>query len=666
MLRQKNITTIDQEKIIDQLKEYKIVSFDIFDTLIKRDCAEAKLVFEMMEHNLSTKYLWVSNFCERRVNAEKQARAKSTREEVTFDEIYTELGKYYSKEELGILQKEEIEYEIAFCHISYHMKRVYDYCISSKKIVVLTSDMYMPYDIIKVLLEKVGLQGYKKIYLSSQLFLTKQTGHLYDYILKDLKVNSKDVVHIGDNKKSDVLMPMKKGIKSIHVPHVAYSNLIYNPDKILKNDDKNDYRAICSFIDNRIKNEIISDENYYELVGYETEGPLLVGFSKWLKCKFDELDIKKIYFLSRDGQIMEKAYKCIFGEDNKIKYMYASRRSLIVPTLWMSDTLNERVSAMFFPRVGTIGAFIKKMGLEVSKYVSVARKYGLDTEKIYTYRELFDEEAFENFYNEIKEDIYINSKEEYEILIRYLSQIDFSGKVAIVDIGWHGNMQKALVKICEMAGIKADITGFYLGLNPNVDCEKQGFKAKGYLFQKGLNEDYFERQRTFTSIFEMMFTADHGSVRKFALSQERVEPVLEPFEYDGNQSKGEFMIVKKIQNGALRFIEDVVRQPKFAIEWSACSVFHNMILLGNGPDYRASCMFGDIKRLEDNVTYIAKPSKSMVYYLLHPLTLKRELAVNPWKIGFFRRGCKVDFPYYEVYAVMRKVFLLWRKQRKTW
>ena len=41
-----------------------------------------------------------------------------------------------------------------------------------------------------------------------------------------------------------------------------------------------------------------------------------------------------------------------------------------------------------------------------------------------------------------------NSKDEFNIYVNYLKSINFHGKVAIVDIGWHGNMQKALNKIC--------------------------------------------------------------------------------------------------------------------------------------------------------------------------------------------------------------------------
>lgn len=664
MLKQKVGKTIDLKRIIKQIKNYRVISFDIFDTLVKRDCADGKKLFDMIELGLASQYSWMNGFSEKRKTAEQRLREKSLREEITLEEIYNELLEDYSMEEIEILYKSEIKYEIELCHVSQYMLKIYNYCISNNKMVILTSDMYLPYEIIEKILSKVGICGYKKLYLSSQLCLTKQTGHLYDYIINDLKISPREIIHLGDNKRSDVLEPLRHGIKSIHIPHIWYSNLVYNSNAIIRKEQISDYRAICSFINNRIQDEIINDEEYFLRVGYEVEGPLLMGFMKWLKREVEKQKIKKIFFLSRDGQIMEKAYRYIFGENEEVKYMYASRRAYIVPTLWMCNTLEDVVSTMFFPRVGSIGSFVKKMGLESSNYTITAKKYGYSMESNHIYKELFEEKSFREFFDEIKKDIYSNSRVEYDILLKYLMQIGFKNKVAIVDIGWHGNMQKALNKICKSAGISVDITGFYLGINPNVDCEKQNIRAYGFLFQKGLNEEYFEMQRTFTAILEMMFTADHGSVKKFVSDGYAIAPILEPFEYEDKEVRKEFETVHNIQKGALNFIRDVIQQPEFLLEWSAATVFQNMVILGNAPNYLASCMLGDIKRLEDEITYIAKPN-NIAFYILHPKTLKSDLVVNPWRLGFLKRLCKANLPYFEIYMVIRKGFLLLRKLKIT-
>lgn len=659
MLRQKIGREINQGKIINNIKKYSVVSFDIFDTLIKRDCTEGKNLFAMMEQNFYPK---LKGYSKKRIQAEQDAREKSKREEITLDEIYAELEGDYLPEEIEDLRNTEIEYEKVLCHKNQHMMDVYRYCVESKKKIILVSDMYLPTDVIKEILYLSEIREYAKLYLSSELFVTKSTGQLYDYVVKDLKILPKEIIHIGDNWKSDVLEPRKHGIRSLHVQHAVYSNIIFNDKDILPSGQVCDYRALSSFIDNRILDGRISSKSYFYQTGYETVGPLLVGFSKWLKEKIDKKKIDKIFFLSRDGQIMQKAYNAIFGNQGNVKYMYGSRRAYIVSTLWMCGTMDEMISSMFFPRIGSVSAFIKKIGLEGDKYVKLAGKYGYDTEKIYTYSELFREESFKRFYEDIRQDILYNSEKEYHILLKYLTQIGFSGKVAIVDIGWHGNMQKALSKICRKAGIMIEISGFYLGLNPNVYGLDKQIDASGFLFQERINENYFEMQRTFTSIFEMMFTADHGSVIKFEYDGNKVSPVLETFEYEENDLIDNYNTVSELQRGAMTFIKDVGITPEFSIEWKSCTVFQNLLLLGNAPNYQTSCMFGNVKQLGDEVTYIAKPKK-LGHYITYPVGLKSDLVINPWKIGFFRRLCKFDLPYFEIYMLLRKGYLKWKKRK---
>ena len=660
MLRQRIGKEIDQGKIISAIKKYQVVSFDIFDTLIKRDCTEGKNLFTMMERNLTQMHPQLKGFSDRRIEAERYAREKSSREEITLDEIYTELESSYSLVEIGLLRETEIKYEKALCHKNQHFMDVYQYCLKNKKKIILVSDMYLPKNVIEDILHSLGIDGYSKLYLSSDIFKTKGTGNLYNYVIKDMEISPKEIIHMGDNLKTDVLEPRKHGIHSLYVQHTVHSNIIFNDKDILTSDKICDYRAISSFIDNRIINGNINEKNYFYQTGYETEGPLLVGFSKWLKKEFERRKIEKIFFLSRDGKIMKKAFETIFGTQENVRYMYGSRRAYIVPTLWMCDTMEEMISSMFFPRIGSVSAFIKKLGLENDEYLELSEKYGYDAEKIYTYSVLFREESFKRFFENIRQEIITNSEKEYKILLKYMAQIGFTGKVAIVDIGWHGNMQKALMKICREAGISVEISGFYLGLNPNIHGLKRQIDASGFLFEEGKDEHYFEMQRTFTSIFEMMFTADHGSVIRFEDNGDIVFPILEPFEYEENNAADDYDTVSEIQRGAMSFVRDVNVTPEFSIGWDSATVFQNLLLLGNAPNYYASCMFGNIRQLGDKVTYIAKPRK-LGHYAVHLRDLKTDLAENPWKLGFFRRLCRVNIPYYECYMIMRKAYLKSKK-----
>lgn len=75
------------------------------------------------------------------------------------------------------------------------------------KKVIFTSDMYLPKDVIQKILDKNGYVQNDKLYLSSEIKLTKARGALYKYVLDDMKLAEKELLHIGDNFQSDVESP---------------------------------------------------------------------------------------------------------------------------------------------------------------------------------------------------------------------------------------------------------------------------------------------------------------------------------------------------------------------------------------------------------------------------------------------------------------------------
>ena len=91
----------------------------------------------------------------------------------------------------------------------------------------------------------------------------------------------------------------------------------------------------------------MSEENTVELkyfhdFGYNKLGPLLLCFSNWIYNELNKNNINKVFFLARDGYIMKQAFD-IVNKNPKIKssYFYASRRSIIVPSLCKINKTDE-------------------------------------------------------------------------------------------------------------------------------------------------------------------------------------------------------------------------------------------------------------------------------------------------------------------------------------
>lgn len=100
---------------INRIDQYQYISFDMFDTLVKRDCSRPVEVFSYIEDEINRKLNRKTSFCSARIEAEKMARRKSHSEEVTLDEIYHYLNLGIADESLQDVKELEKKYEYALC-----------------------------------------------------------------------------------------------------------------------------------------------------------------------------------------------------------------------------------------------------------------------------------------------------------------------------------------------------------------------------------------------------------------------------------------------------------------------------------------------------------------------------------------------------------------------
>ena len=192
------------------LDKYDIISFDVFDTLIERDVDDPRDIFEIMGKELGEK-----SFRKSRIEAENCARLKRTSGEVSLDEIYDEIKNINNDKE--VLKEYELWTELKHIRPKHDMVCFFNRCIIEKKDIYLISDMYLPENAIVQLLDKCGINEYKKLYLSNKNGVNKISGKLFDILLKHENIDCRKIVHIGDSIKADFLGARRVNIKSILV-----------------------------------------------------------------------------------------------------------------------------------------------------------------------------------------------------------------------------------------------------------------------------------------------------------------------------------------------------------------------------------------------------------------------------------------------------------------
>ena len=248
---------------------YKYVSFDIFDTLLIRLVEDPRDVFWLVEKYAKNKQIKIPDqFTELRIKAERNAEKK--KKEYNIYDIYNEIYGFDSeKEKLEVLELEFIA-EMDVCVPNKAMIQLYEESIKSKKNVILVSDMYWPERYISRLLLENNINVYKKIYVSCEYGVSKRDGLLFDYLLKDLECTPKEILHYGDNKKSDLVMARKRGI---HAKKALYRfPQIYNDDRIYSKEYNTQQKFILGTLD-------YGQSRYFQL-GYMLLGPLLEGMIK--------------------------------------------------------------------------------------------------------------------------------------------------------------------------------------------------------------------------------------------------------------------------------------------------------------------------------------------------------------------------------------------------
>ncbi len=299
----------EYRKIISSIDKNKIVSFDVFDTLLLRVCTNPTDIFYYIEN----KYAF-SGYAKRRIAAENKARKNL--KEVTLRDIYEqdeELFPFFEIEKLT--EKENIRLNPEICEL-------YQYTLENAKSVIITTDIYFDKQFMMDLLHENGVEGFEDIFVSCEYRATKKEGELFDILMSSLKIREDNLIHIGDNPISDYESPQKRGIKSfcikkcedIFLNHYSYRMKNTNtwPGSV--------FVKLCA-----IRNRKDYD-NYWHKLGFELMGPICFGYSSWIKKKIEGLNAKDISvcFVARDGYLLKKTFEYLW-EANETKYVYAPR-----------------------------------------------------------------------------------------------------------------------------------------------------------------------------------------------------------------------------------------------------------------------------------------------------------------------------------------------------
>ncbi|OFC69934.1 hypothetical protein [Alteromonas confluentis] len=494
-----------------------IYTFDLFDTLITRKVLNPKDIFILLEKKIKTLQIIPNelDFYSMRIHAERSARKKSEFEEISLEEIYEELNcslKLSNNNLKSIMEYEcQIEIENIVPINSQHQK-----FLDAKNKIIIT-DIYLDrYTIEKIIRDVLKIEDFT-VYISSELRKTKRTGSLFQHVMSDLKINFNEWLHIGDNRYSDYISPKKLGIQS----EIFKDSHLIKIEKKTNPVDEDIAKYFGCAKNTRINFD--TDRTEIKNISASVIAPTLFLYVYDLLEKAHKNNIRKLYFLARDGQIMLEIAKIIQKKhftQIECKYLYASRKAWHLASV--CDEIDDYAYEWVFykPKSITFDRIFSRLECSYNDYKDYFRTNGVDKDK----NQLLNNDEISLVKNLILNcralvnEVLTKSAIKRKILFEYLEQEGFfdSEKVGIVDVGWNGRLQYSLSKSIRHHNFNPEIHGFYFNL----------LRTFRYSENDHLHKFLDTNNKINVPIFESFVYATHGTLLGYESDNGRINPVL--------------------------------------------------------------------------------------------------------------------------------------------
>ena len=491
---------------------HKVISFDIFDTLLVRPYLFPKDLFlhlENIEHR--------PGFADARVQAEIDARAEGKHVgDITLEMIY-----WHIEEKYRDLKEKEKALEFQVCQPHPIVKELYDYALKQEKKIIAVSDMYLSKEFISKLLSKSGYDSIDRIFVSSAEHARKDTGKLYEAVLNELGCSPSDVLHIGDNPAADGEKSALYGIQSLIIEKVREHLFNTNaktkalPQVYQNKLELSIYLGILAVHSAKIQ-EYQTKQEYFENLGYEYGGIIAYQFVKFICEDCLKSRIKDIAMVSRDGYTLQRVFELLNRNGLNSHYVYAPR------------SLCHVIS----------GRFDHSNKDYLDDFTGYYRE-ALYSEKYEPHK--YSENDNLRFIEKNEEQIKSLAKRKKAEYLSYLKQFSYSSpKLAVVDLV---TTSYAPQRLFEEIYPDKEITGYYWRINQTAKFDKN---ARAF-DQKGESLHVLEPW----GFMQFIFTAPEFPLKDFV----KGKPV-----YKNTDNENERYIVSSypyISDGIVNFVRDL-------------------------------------------------------------------------------------------------------------
>lgn len=329
------------------------------------------------------------------------------------------------------------------------------------KRIFIVSDIYLPADHLKILVQHAGFLDFvEDVVSSADSFLAKASGEAFPFLAERYGLDYSNWLHIGDNPFSDGMRPAEKGIQALVLRDsseklrkaVIKRYVNYSQGKPLWKG------RVLQQLMLPLEGENVDCSPLY-VYGHNVLAPLLSAFIQGVAEQCIKNNIKRLYFFSREGwllkQIWEQVVPALYplADLPEVSYLYVSRMALAGASCCHQGMVRTNADIVFLPagnrdfrdvcRVFCLNeesftTHLARHKLTLDTPLS-AQHAGFNPLNRLHFNELLDDELFQ-------QEVKLQTGDAGKALEAYLEEQGFfeHSNVALVDIGWLGTIQRFL------------------------------------------------------------------------------------------------------------------------------------------------------------------------------------------------------------------------------
>lgn len=524
----------------------RVLSLDCFDTLLWRDCFAPSDVFAALD-GVNTGQRMVAETRARKAEATMRERS-----EVTLAQIYNHAlpngAPNVSDAQREAASERELAMEARTCFAFEPTVELMRASKARGHAVIITSDTYLSAEQLEQLIRQSAgdevADLIDRVFTSSDAGISKSQG-LLAKVMKAMKYQPHEMLHIGDNRAADFDGARALGIPALHLEQFGEAarkrmkferscqQLVGDADKGVRG--LMPQRAVLA------RDEPQAGDPASAL-GLSVLGPVFHAFDKWLRDEAEALAAKhggRVHwlFMLRDGHLPHIVHE-EGGAAQSTARVEISRFAAIAASLTTREAYREHFALEFGLNPETLARQMLLDEAEIARIIGPAKT---DEQRVEASLRLRDELRTGQREKVIRR----RARARAERLVEHVrAALDPQpgDTLMLVDLGYNGSAQDRIDGLLAEA-LNVHVAGRYLLLR---EMAATGLDKKGLLDQRHCDPELLEAMCGNVAVIEQLATCELGSVVDYS---DAGEPIRKQSSVKGAQSE----VRDRVQAGVVAY-----------------------------------------------------------------------------------------------------------------